>query len=99
MERSGAPGNAKKIDRSEGAADESCNGFELDEGLGPLPDLWDLLCEISDHRRKGGCAQKDEKITKNLALWLVLTLANQRWSKSIQARLQERDHVTTNAAC
>ena len=30
----------------------------------PLCDLWDLLCQISDHRRKEGSAQKDAKITK-----------------------------------
>jgi len=28
----------------------------------PLRDLWDLLCQIADHRRKEGPAQKDAKI-------------------------------------
>jgi hypothetical protein len=28
----------------------------------PVRDLWDLLCKISDYRRKEGSAQKDAKI-------------------------------------
>jgi hypothetical protein len=48
----------------------------------PLRDLWDLLCQISDHRRKQGPAQKDAKITKiQIGRRLAEVLALPPWAE------------------